>query len=231
MSTDKRQFLDPISTISKMILLHFCPPKTKLSITNHTLQLVGESSYYDLITRNWNKNNRNDICFLFPMFTRFIRLYLIEKRKKIGKSYSPNNIAEHSMSEEEICYKYLKKIGEYSIYGLKELQKTYEYDNATFTLQYYISLIEAGVNEEFTDNLLPENLKELGKNNLLDDGKVLNIWENKHIIELGKTFEICFEAEEKKDQLILDSNKKKLMNILEIHDEKFKKMLETDSSI
>ena len=98
-------------------------------------------------------------------------------------------------------------------------------------MRHYISLMKAGINNNFNDELLPDSLKELSKNNLLDDSKVLNIWEDAHIIELGRTFEACFNAEDKKDQLILNSNKKKIMDILEIHDGIFKKMLESDGTL
>lgn len=225
MSSDKRQFLDPISTISKIILLHFYPQKTKLRILDHTVQLVGDS-YIDIVSRNWYKDNRGDICFIYPIFIRYIKLYLIEKQKNHEK-----NKTEDSFTQQELAFKYLRKLGEYAIYGIKELQKTYDYDNVVFTLQYYISLLKAGINNNFDDDLLPDHLKELSKNNLLDDSKLLKIWEDAHIIELGKTFEACFEAEIKKDQLILNSNKKKIMDILEIHDGIFKKMLESDGSL
>jgi hypothetical protein len=229
MSSDKRQFLDPISTISKIILLHFYPQNTKLRILDHTVQLVGDS-YMDIVTRNWYKDNRGDVCFLYPIFIRYIKLYLIEKQKKSGKSCLTDK-QDSELSQEELALKYLKKIAEYSIFGMQELQKTYGYDNVVFTLQYFISLMKSGINNNFNDELLPDNLKELSKNNLLDDSKVLNIWEDAHVIELGRTFEACFNAENKKDQLILNSNKKKIMDILEIHDGIFKKMLESDGSL
>ena len=162
MSSDKRQFLDPISSISKIILLHFYPQNTKLRILDHAVQLVGDS-YIDIVARNWYKDNRGDICFLYPIFIRYIKLYLIEKQKKSGKSCLVDK-PDSELSQEELSLKYLKKLGEYSIFGMKELQKTYGYDNVVFTLQYYISLMKAGINNNFNDELLPGNLKELSKN-------------------------------------------------------------------
>lgn len=240
MSTDKRQFLDPISTISRIILLHFSPTNTKIRILDHTVQLVEDSLTEKIYRTVYYRDNRSDICVLYPIFVRYIELYLIEKQKKLGlkndqrnymgKSRSVEELAESSMTLEEISYKYLKKIGEYAILGIKGLQKTYDYDNVVFTLQYFISLIREGINNQYTDDVLPEHLKELTKNNLLDDTKVQKIWEDAHIIELGKAFETCFEAEKRNDVIILESNKKKILNILEKHDEMFKKMLGTDGS-
>jgi hypothetical protein len=239
MSSDKRQFLDPISTISKIILLHFYPSKTKIRILDHTVQLVPDN-YAELVYRNFYRDNRGDVCVLFPIFVRFIELYLIDKQKKIGrdnkkslfgKSQSIDNLSESQLTHDELCYKYLKKIGEYSVIGLKALQKTYEYDNVVFTMQYFISLIKEGINCNYSDDFLPEHLKEITKNNLLDNAKLQKIWEDSHIIELGKTFESCFEAKGKNDNVLLDSNKIKIMNILEIHDNLFKKMLGNDVAL
>jgi hypothetical protein len=240
MSTDKRQFLDPISTISRIILLHFSPTNTKIRILDHTVQLVEDSLTEKIYRTVYYRDNRSDICVLYPIFVRYIELYLIEKQKKLGlkndqrnymgKSRSVEELVESNMTLEEISYKYLKKLGDYAILGIKGLQRTYDYDNVVFTLQYFISLIREGINNQYTDDALPEHLKELTKNNLLDDTKVQKIWEDAHIIELGKAFETCFEAEKRNDEIILESNKKKILNILEKHDEMFKKMLGTDGS-
>lgn len=239
MSSDKRQFLDPISTISRIILLYFSPPKTKIRILDHTVHLVLDN-YTEIVYRNLYRDNRADICVLFPIFIRFIELYLVDKQKKIGretkknyfnKSQSIDDLLESQLTQDELCYKYLKKIGEYSVIGLKELQKTYEYDNVVFTIQYFISLIKEGVNCNYSDEILPVHLKELTKNNLVDNVKLQKIWEDTHIIELGKTFESCFEAKKKNDTVLLDSNKTKIINMLEKHDELFKKMLGNDVAL
>jgi hypothetical protein len=226
MSLDKRQFLDPISTISKIILLHFHKPKTRIRITDHVIELIEyddtvyhygviPESVVSAISRTICKDSRNDICVLLPVFIRFIELYLLEKEK---------------VNDE--CYKYLVKLGEYAIVGMRELQKTYGYDNASFTLQYYISLLREGIDKKYTKNSLPEHLRDLTSNNLLDDKKVRSIWIDEHIIQLGQTFEKYFNAENDVEspmkQILLSSNKDIIMKMLEYHDSEFKKMLETD---
>lgn len=259
MSSDKRQFLDPISTVGRIILLYFSTPKTKIRISNHTVQLLENhtntqtdntddlasnltnniTSFVSSISRTFNRDSRADICVLYPIFVRYIELYLTDKQKKLeespndkrshfGKSRSSDDMIDSSASKNASCYKYLKKLGEYAIIGMKELQKTYGQDNASLTLQYYICLIKEGISGEYSENSLPDHLKELTKNNLLDDSKVQRIWEDVHIIELGKTFELCFKARENNDIIMLDANKNKILNILDKHDEMFKKMIGTD---
>ena len=246
-TSDKRQFLDPISTISRIILLHFSPPKTKIRIADHTVQLLDNTHNYHWVveaaTRKLHGDSRNDICFLYPIFVRFIELYLLEKQKKsslraesksISKVASNDGLNESKYSNsniEDICYKYLKKLAEYAILGMIELQKTYGYDNASFTIQYFITLLRDGIECKYTTEIsLPAPLKELTKNNLLDDTKVQKIWDDSHIVELGKTFEQCFKAEKSNDHLLLSANKRKIMDILDAHDQEFKKMLGTDLS-
>jgi hypothetical protein len=238
-SYDKRQFLDPISSISTIILLHFSPSGTKISINDHKVQ-IPEYTHWLLgsLYRRANHDSRNDICYLYPIFVRFIELYLIEKQKKtlpksdggkpLTKITSIDGLPDVKLNQEEICYKYLKKLGEYAIKGMIELQKTYGYDNASFTLQCYINLLKEAIECRYTENSLPGPLKELTKNNLFDDTKIQKIWEDSHVIELGKTFEQCFVSEANKDQLLLNANIKKIKNILEAHDAEFKKMLGTD---
>lgn len=232
MSQDKRQFLDPITTISRITLLRFSPQNTKISISNNTIRVNDSGSwFYDSVVRRACSDSRNDICYLYPTFVRFIELYLLDKQKKAGRHInrvSSNNELESKMTQEEICYKYLKKLAEYAIKGLVELQKTYGYDNVSFTLQCYINLLKEGIESRYSENSLPEPLKELTKNNLLDDTKVQKIWDDNHIIDLSKTFEQCFNAEEKDDQMLLHANKKKILDMLEAHDIEFKKMLGTD---
>lgn len=209
--TDKRQFLDPITTIGKIILIHFSPVKTKIRILDHSVHLVSDNMW-EKLSRNYYGDNRNDISVLFPIFIRYIELYLIGTQKS-------------NKNEQKELLENLKLLGEYCIFGINELQKTYDYDNAVFTLQYYILLIREGINGTYSEKSLPNHLKELTKNNLFDDTKIQKIWEDLHIIELAKTFKNCFDAEKNNDIILLDSNKEKIFNILSKHDELFKKNL------
>jgi len=268
LNTDKRQFLDPISSISKIILLYFSSPKTKLRVGNNTIQLESADSTIDTIYRTYNnlmpsfvsnsnsEGKRENICKLYPIIIRFIKLYLMVKQKRLTskQSNTPQELAStalvkktsdfdstnrHTESDrlsyegeinDEMCYEYLKKIACYAIVGMRELQKTYHYDNAVFALNYYITLLEQGMNQTYTDALLPAHLKNLMDNNLVDDRKLQKLWQDSHIIEIGRTFEKCFEAKEKNDEIMLEANKEKLLGILKKKDEIFQKMVSTDNA-
>ena len=284
MSSDKKQFLDPISTVGRIILLYFSKPKTKIRIFDHAVQLVENtsngteshndltsqfsksvSSFYSSMSRTIYGDSRADISVLYPIFVRYIELYLVhkhnelethkktlEKQKKheendgsLDDESPSNNSSDNSsdnsstkkkssdedlssITEKLLCYNYLKKLGGYTITGIKELQKTYGQDNATFALQYYICLLTSGINQEYNEKILPDELKNMTKHNLLDNTKIQKLWDNAHIIELGKTFERCFKAKQNNDEAILDANIIKIKNLLDKHDEKFRKMIGTD---
>jgi len=224
----KRQFLDPITTLCKITLIYFYPKKTKIRILNHTVNLVLDN-YTELLYRNWYRDNRGDICVLFPIFIRFIELYLLEKKRRaVGIIDDNNKIQDSDLSSDQLCYKYLRKLASYAIHGLQELQKTYDYDNVVFVLQYYISLLTDGINNKYSCENLPEHLRTMTKDNLVDNEKVQKIWTDEHIIEIGKTFVSCFEAKEKHDEVLLESNKKKILDILEKHDDIFRNMVKNN---
>ena len=100
---DKKQFLDPITSISKLILIYFKPPTTKIRIKDHTMELV-EPTVFETLNRYWCSDSRNDLCVLYPVFVRFIELYMLRKC---------------DTKEEIMCLEYLKKLSQYAIYGLK----------------------------------------------------------------------------------------------------------------
>lgn len=233
MTSDKKQLLDPISTLSRIILLSFYPEKTKLRIHDHCVQLV-ENTIIELFYRNYYHDTRNDICVLYPIFIRYIELYLLEKQNKIKQKKS--SLFSKSKSNEEVnenntdglCYDYLKKIAEYTINGLKILQKTYEYDNVVFSLQYFINILQSAIDGTYSDTILPDHLIGITNGCLLDKNKVQQIWSDTHIIELGETFEKCFETKKNNDEILLESNKKKIINILEKRDEEFRNKIIKD---
>jgi len=231
--TDKKQFLDPISTISKIILLHFSKPKTKIRITDNVVELiqVDESRFhYGIIpdsmmtamSRTYYRDSRDDLCYLYPVFKRFIELYILEKRNDITINGNSNG--------NDTCYNSLIKLGEFTLIGMKELQDTYGYSNPLLVLQLFKIAIQSSINGTYHTDLFPEQLEELTKNNLLDDKKVQKIWDDTHIIEISKTFEQCFNAEKTNDSLLLESHIKKISIILNHHDIEFKKMLGTDTT-
>ena len=134
-------------------------------------------------------------------------------------------------SSQECCIsdksrKCLKKMAEYLCRGLSLLQKTYNYDNAVLTLQYYILLIKAGIEDSYTPSLLPTHLRD-EKRNFLDPAKVRDLWDDDKIEKVCDLFVRSFEANDKIDRTMVEAYDKAIYTILNRNDELFRSIVET----
>ena len=248
--TSKRQFLDPIGASCRLILLQFSPPKTKIRITDHTIQLVEDGYSERMFFRPWVfRDSREDMSALFPMIVRFIELYLMEKKSNGPKkailltNEDPLHhqfnfldventelaIQKSDQSDEvdysEGCYKYLKKLAEYMIKGMSKLEDTYGVCNATFTLQFYSNLLRAGIDGTYSQDLLPEKIKDFTAHNLLNSAKIKNLWSDTDIVAIGELFEKCFDAQKSNNHQMIDAYGAAIAAILDGRDEAFRNMM------
>jgi hypothetical protein len=249
----KRQFLDPITTacrISLLKLIEKCESKTKLRIIDHTVQLVKNSmSERCLLRPLWYGDSREDLCALFPVIIRYIEHHLCPNKTKHSRSLeettkshthaSTSGSLMDDMFEEikplpsgsdsdlpsDLCHKYLKIIAQYMIDGLHVLEKTYEYDNSVFTLQYFAILLQSGIDGTYSSDMLPPHLKDYISQNLFDVVKIKKLWTDKNIIHIGKLFEECFDAQSKDVPDAVTGYKAAIDTFLAIRDEEFKKMV------
>lgn len=100
----------------------------------------------------------------------------------------------------EKVYDALVTIAKYMIDGLKVLQRTYKSGNAVTSLQLYINLLTAGINNTYTQDMLPEQLNDLTSDstpNFLDNSKIKAFWQDDDIIELGQLLNFCFTKDKK----------------------------------
>jgi hypothetical protein len=113
-----------------------------------------------------------------------------------------NNINnEHNINESNNncndVYDALKTIALYMIEGMEELEKTYEFGNAVFSLQYYINLLKSAINETYTQDMLPIHLKDFTSQNFLDNDKIKSLWKDNDIIQLARLISLCFSKDNK----------------------------------
>lgn len=238
--TSKRQFLDPISTVCKIILLKMFPPRTKIRITDHTLQAVPDTYKERMVYRPWiYGDSRDDMCALFSSIVRFNELYLNEKKTRVSKESSNVSIGmgfldEKELSDESIkpddCFEALKKIAEYAIEGIYMLEETYGYDNAVFTLQFYANILQAGIDGTYSNKMLPPHLRDFTSHNLLDVTKIKNLWKDANIIDLCGLFTKCFDALKRNDTEMVAGYKAAIDSFLSSRDEEFKKIVMSTES-
>jgi hypothetical protein len=228
----KRQFLDPIGACSRIILLHFSDPGTKLRIDDHRLQLVHDTWWEKIVGRKYYQDSKDDMCVLFSIIVRYIELYLLPNKKNPQKqsSFLKRNLSSSDISETENtyinCYDDLKKLAEYMQLGITDLQKTYGFNNAVFTLQYFNNLLSEAMNSNYNaELLLPVHLQKHTNYNLLDVSKIKKLWTDTDIIILRKHFTACFDARLNMDIRNLNASKTAIISILDSHDEEFKNMI------
>ena len=142
----------------------------------------------------------------------------------VATSYSSSN----GYSAE--TYEALKTIAKYMIEGLKVLEKTYEYGNCVFTLQFYVNLLNAGINGTYTQDFLPPHLKDFTTQNFLDNDKIKSLWKDDDIIQLGNLLKQCFESMDKKSPMSITAYRAAINSMLDDRDMVFKQMVSSTNN-
>ena len=210
MSTDKRQILEPITTISKLIMLTFKQKNTKIAIRDHNIVFCeAETNYFGLkqsFDRYLNGDSREDIYILNHVICNFIDWYILP--------YKTND---------SVIYNSLINMSKYLIVGLKELQSTYKQGNAVGTLQYYINILYSIVNNTFEHDMLYNNKvsertsfldddnndnRDLFYSTIFDIQKFQSFWSKDELKRLINQFDNCFKnANEQDNYIFMDPNK------------------------
>jgi hypothetical protein len=223
----KKQLLDPLGTICKLISLNFSEINTKISIHNHVLTLHRPNNLQSVV-RIINGDGRENISELFYIIVKVIKWYL---SGNIDENEPEENWTHIARSDE------LKKIITYVCYALRRLQETYEYGNVILAIQFYINILEDSIHGYYNDNKLPNYIidKEKEFENLLDYEKLKNFWDYKKLKRICDLYDNCFSVFN--DQEMPTSEKEGLVNgylnsinaVLTVTDTEFQKLLNNSS--
>ena len=110
--SSKKQLLDPIGTLCRMVALNFTEHSTKISIHNHVLTLHRPDGLQWAI-RFYNGDERDNISELYYAITRIVKWFVIPQYKEIKKSFPKRKIVEPENSfldEEDELIKELEKM-------------------------------------------------------------------------------------------------------------------------
>lgn len=246
--SSKKQFIDPIMGTFRLAILYFLETGTKIRIIDHTVQLVLPNVGESLIWRPLNGDSREDLYVLFSMIVRFNEFFLIEKKNNSNASSKSTNTSlfDHmSITESEDkkstgdfeeehysneCYECLKKMAGYVIKGLTQLEKTYGSCNAALVCRYLSNLLQAGINETYTRDMLPEEQRDLTGNTLLDEKKIKKLWKDSDIVTLTDFFDRCFKSHESGDAKAVSGYLAAITSLLNKADEEFKKVISLTNS-
>lgn len=220
--SSKKQLLDPIGTVCRLISLHFEPKDTRISIYNHAIS-IQPPLYIQGLYRMFYGDNRDNISELYHVITRFIEWYIVplqlymkdnDKKPNLNsnKYYKPRKETSESESdgsqESDKCMKVendsenaekfwecIKKLCTYLYDALSKLQETYELGNVVLALQCYINLLKDAINGTYSIERLPKYMVTNESKNFLDYKKIKVLWDFKKVNELCELYDKCFEID------------------------------------
>ena len=98
----KKQLLDPLGTLCKLVALNFSEINTKISIHDHILSLHKPDNYQSMI-RMFNGDSKENLSELFYAIMRVIKWYLSEQKpdiavvkNKVQSKHKTNNDSDDS---------------------------------------------------------------------------------------------------------------------------------------
>jgi len=222
MST-KKELLDPIGAMCRLVALNFKPKHTKIGVTDHAIE-VQLPSTGQWIHRYMNGDDRDNISSLYPVVTRIIEWYLIplyDTKNKNKRLLAKSNVVYASMTkqdkhidEDKITYtdsdtthltvtetevtdywNCMSKLAKYMCNGLSKLQETYELGNVVYSIQYYINLVQDALEGRYSLERLPKCITTSTETrNFLDYKKIKILWNYKKVQEICDLYDKCFEA-------------------------------------
>jgi hypothetical protein len=228
MMGSKKQPLDPICALCRISLLNFKGVNTKIGIGEHAVNLQDPTVLQGML-RSYYGDRKDDIYELFYLVTHLIAWFLVpvvtkkdipdpqhEGHRRKGKG--ENGEAAESLvdrqdrqdrqdkTQDDRFVSDLRKMVRYMCMGLEKLQNTYKTGNVVLTIQYYINLLEDGLNGQFDTKRLPHCLVEdLWIDSPLKQ-KVKEIWDYERLHRVCTVFDDCFSESQKqfkfKEELI-----------------------------
>ena len=225
--SSKKQLLDPVGTMCRLIFLNFEDRGTKIGINSHTITIY-PSSYLQMIIRKYYGENKDHISELYISVVRIIEWYIVPLHEIVNNNDAKIMDTFEITKEDAMDYwECMYKLCTYLCRALGKLQETYVEGNIIFCLQFYINLIEDGLNGKYTDKKLPKC--KIINDSLLDYEKIRILWNYKKVKDLCELYDKCFETEhdnsESKDEKIR-GYLLAIDKLLSISDDAFKKMIE-----
>jgi hypothetical protein len=238
MSTKKKQLLDPIGTICRLIGLKFKKENTKFGLYKHSVIIQEPYKSFIVNTQSFarwaNDDDANNISELYSAIIHVIEWYILPLQNII-KNNDDINEKYLQVADQHEAKKYLtclEKLCTYFCTSLNELQLTYYNElegNAVLALQFFINLLQDALNGMYNKNKLPKCFIVQNVDTLLDEEKIKELWNYTKILEISQEYDKCFQLADRQDD-----NKEKKINgylmvvdeLLNISENSFKKLIE-----
>lgn len=247
----KKQLLDPLGTLCKIVALNFSELNTKISIHDHILSLHKPDNYnYQSLIRMLNGDSKENVSELFYAIMRIIKWYLSNQEQKKqnnnkNKYNSDSDVEEIVNSEPQSNENWvaiaesdeIKRLILYACKALRKLQETYEYGNVILAVQFYINILEDAVTGNFNDKKLPKYItnKEQEYANLLDYDKLKNFWDYKKLKRICDLYDSVFsvyadnEMPNLERNALVDGYMRSINSVLKLMDNDFQKLIQNSS--
>jgi len=213
MST-KKQPIDPIDAMCRISLLNFKGINTKIGIGGHAVNIQDPSALQSLM-RTYYGDGKEDLFELFYLVTHLIAWFLVPMGTENLTHQNKHLVTDDDDLDEPIKIEKkldprfledLRKMVKYMCLGLEKLQNTYKFGNVVLTIQYYVNLLEDGLNGTFDTRKLPKCLiDDLWIDSPLKT-KVTELWDFERLHRVCSVFDDCFAESNKnskfKEELI-----------------------------
>jgi hypothetical protein len=204
----KKQLLDPLCSMCRIIELYFRPIGSKFGINDHCITIdmptENNNNWYNITNyqsyqRYWNADSRENIAKLGIVIVRLIEWYIIptfelaKNKKKINTKNLEASIQFNSSDADEITilWRCLDDLTDYFCFALEKLIETYNEGNAVWTLQCYINILKNSKKGIYSSSHVPITVI---KNNIhfIDYEKIKSLWSLEIIKEIHDLYKKCY---------------------------------------
>jgi hypothetical protein len=231
--TSRKQPIDPICALCRIVSLNFKDLHTKIGINGHAINIQEPSSVQSLL-RIYYGDNREDVFELFYLVTHLLAWFLVPVYPKIESQqneFDDEQIPQTMKPKKQIDEKFveeLKKMINYMCIGLERLQSTYKNGNVVLAIQYYINLMRDGLNGNFSLERLPQCLLEDLDIDTNMKTKIISMWNYDRLHVVCDLYDNCFSELKKnmnKKTDIIDGYLLSINSILSVYEKEFKTQL------
>lgn len=243
--SSKKQPIDPVCALCRIIMLNFKDLRTKIGINSHAIN-IQEPGNSQSIMRLYYGDNREDVFELFYLIIHLIAWFLVpsynsgdaNKQLRSENTILPpaslNDSTVISITEapkkhiDERFISELKKMIGYMCIGLGRLQDTYKTGNVVLSLQYYINLLKDGLRGEFGLERIPGCLTEDLDLDTNMKTKIVGMWNYERLHIVCDLYDNCFtELRKNKNRKtdIIDGYLLSIDSILSVYEKDFKTQL------
>lgn len=228
--TSKKQPIDPICALCRIVSLNFKDIHTKIGINGHAIN-IQEPCSSQSIMRLYYGDNREDVFELFYLITHLIAWFLVPSYPRGDKDTINNSDMVVVPPKKQLDEKFvaeLKKMIGYMCVGLTRLQDTYKYGNVVLALQYYINLMRDGLAGTFSLERLPACLLEDLDIDTNMKTKIISMWDYNRLHIVCDLYDNCFSELKKnlnKKTDIIDGYLLSIDSILSVYEKEFKTQL------